>query len=487
MSNLQPTLSAIGYAKVIVKLKPPAPPAPAAFASPTEAEVARVPRYDRAATEAALAPFFMAPDESQAASLAAAAESHASRKFSRPTPLRSRRVRVYANLGLALGTVSADQATALANNELVDRVEPAPELSLIRPVASTPAKLGAAPTWGITRIKADQLWAAGITGKGVVVGHLDTGVDGAHPALQGAIAAFAEFDFAGDQVPGAKAHDSGEHGTHTAGTIVGRAGTKGPFGVAPQAQLATALVIEGGQAIDRILAGLDWIVGQHVHVLSMSLGLRGFNPAFQVVIDALRAAGVLPVIAVGNEGANTSRSPGNYTNVLSIGAMDKADEVADFSGSQLFDRTANPMVPDLVAPGVGVLSSVPEGGFREMDGTSMATPHVAGLAALLLQAKPTATTDELEKAILNSCALPAGMSGPRANKGVPDAVQAFTLLTGSAPPVSMAASLPKKPARRKPKAGAGRQAAASRGRTGRGPRKPAKGAAAAVKRRKKTS
>ena len=113
--------------------------------------------------------------------------------------------------------------------------------------------------------------------------------------------------------------DSDEHGTHTAGTIVGRAGLKGAFGVAPEAQLASAMVIEGGQVIDRILAGMDWLIGEGVHIMSMSLGLRGFTPAFQAVIDALRAANVLPVIAVGNEGPNTSRSPGNYANVLSVG------------------------------------------------------------------------------------------------------------------------------------------------------------------------
>src|SRR5204863_1085458 len=99
--------------------------------------------------------------------------------------------------------------------------------------------------------------------------------------------------------------------------------------------------------------------------------------------------------AVGNEGPNTSRSPGNYANVLSIGAMDDRDRVADFSSSQRFQRDTNPLVPDLVGPGVGVLSCIPNNGYAEMDGSSMATPHIAGLAALLLQASPDATADQL--------------------------------------------------------------------------------------------
>jgi subtilisin family serine protease len=170
----------------------------------------------------------------------------------------------------------------------------------------------------------------------------------------------------------------------------------------------------------------------------MSLGIRGFTPAFQTVIDALRTAGVLPVIAVGNEGPLTSRSPGNYANVISVGAIDEARRVADFSSSQRFNRESDPLVPDLVAPGVGVVSCIPGEAYAEMDGTSMATPHVAGLAALLLQAKFDATVDELERAIFASCRRPATAPEARANRGIPNAVLAFTLLTGGNLPVALA-------------------------------------------------
>jgi subtilisin family serine protease len=340
-------------------------------------------------------------------------------------------MRVYPNLGLVLGFVDPGGAAALAASRQVERVVEAPELSLIRPFATRAARLSAAPTWGIKRLKVNRLWAQGLKGRGVIVGHLDTGIDGAHPALQNAIAAFAEFDLAGDQVPGANPSDSDEHGTHTAGTIVGRSVPKGAFGVAPEAQVASAMVIEGGQVIDRILAGMDWVIENGARILSMSLGLRGFTPAFQTVVDALRNANVLPVIAVGNEGPTTSRSPGNYTNVLSVGAMDGSDEVADFSGSQRFNRPDDPLVPDLVAPGVDVLSCVPNGKFAKMDGSSMATPHVAGLAALLLAAEPRATAGDLEQAILGSCVRPASMLEARGNRGVPDAEAALRILRGA--------------------------------------------------------
>ena len=107
-----------------------------------------------------------------------------------------------------------------------------------------------------------------------------------------------------------------------------------------------------------------------------------------------RAQGILPLFAVGNEGPGTSRSPGNYVEALSVGATDRDDDVALFSSSQRFDRQSDLIVPDLVAPGVSVISARPGGGSQSMDGTSMATPHTAGLAALLLEAKPDATVDE---------------------------------------------------------------------------------------------
>jgi subtilisin len=413
-SAIEDTLAAIGYVKVIATLKEPAP-ATAASAVQVEASIQN---------------HFMVPDVAQAQGLAAMAMRSTGHKIKRPEDLTSRRVRVYHHLGLVVGNVNASGLASLQSDPKVGKIDKAPELSLIRPVDAQPSRLGTGPTWGIKRIRADSLWAAGFTGKDVIVGHLDTGIDGTHPALAGAIAKFAQFDMAGDRVPGAAATDSDEHGTHTAGTIVGRRVSKGQFGVAPEAKLASAMVIEGGQVIDRILAGMDWVIGEGVRIMSMSLGLRGFTPAFQSVIDALRAANVLPVIAVGNEGPTTSRSPGNYANVLSVGAMNVDNQVADFSGSQRFDRPVNPLCPALVAPGVDVLSGVPGGRYKTMDGSSMATPHIAGLAALLLQAQPSATADQLEAAIVGSCSLPSGMPQPRGNHGVPDAVRAFELLTG---------------------------------------------------------
>jgi subtilisin family serine protease len=163
---------------------------------------------------------------------------------------------------------------------------------------------------------------------------------------------------------------------------------------------------------------MDWALGLGARVLSLSLGFRGWWPDFLAVTRVLRQKGVLPVFAVGNEYAGSSRSPGNYPEALSVGACGEDDRVADFSSSQRFDRKKDPVVPDS-SPGVGIVSAKPGGGYQAMDGTSMATPHVAGLAALLLEAEPEAKVSRLEKAILESCFRPREMSAERAGRVPP--------------------------------------------------------------------
>ncbi len=339
-------------------------------------------------------------------------------------------VHYYPNLGLMLGTVDKKGLAGLrADKKRVSDVRGAKPISLIRPTRVAAAALSGSVTWGIKALGVEKLWDKGFTGKGVLVGHLDTGADGRHPALAGAIASFAEFDFLGREVaPAPAAHDTGQHGTHTAATIAGRAVGGQSMGVAPEAQLASAIVIEGGEVVARILGGMNWAVGLGVRVLSMSLGLRGVHTDFLPLTQILRARNVLPVFAAGNEGPGTSRAPGNYSEALSVGACDEDLLVADFSSSQRFLRPADPIIPDLIAPGVDIISAKPGGGFQTMDGTSMATPHMAGLAAVLMSAKPAASADKIEAAIFKACKRPAGVLRTRGNRGFPDAARALSLL-----------------------------------------------------------
>lgn len=339
-------------------------------------------------------------------------------------------VRYYPHLGILFGTVDSNGLSRLRKEkDVVANISGAPPLSLIRPIRTATAQLSSEITWGIKALGVPELWEAGYTGKGVLVGHLDTGVDGDHPVFNGAIAAFAEFDRLGREVhPTPKPFDSDDHGTHTAATIAGRPYRGRSVGVAPEAKLACAVVIEGGDVVARVLGGMDWAVGQGVKILNMSLGFRGWWQDFLPLTRLLRRLNILPVFAVGNEGPGTSRSPGNYWQALSVGACDSKGRVADFSSSQRFKRKTDPIVPDVVAPGVDVISARPGGGFQMMDGTSMATPHIAGLAALLWQAKPNATETQIERAIFKSCQLAPGMNPERCSRGIPSAPRALEFL-----------------------------------------------------------
>ena len=415
-------LKAIGVARVIVVLR-----------SPADASVSAAAHTNRSAATS-LDSYFSASDLSQASALLRSTNRGAAARTAAAAMRASQSgvppVERFENLGVMLGTVTQDGLENLMKDSRVATVTGAPQFSLIRPQRVEPAKLSSPTTWGLDLLRVPVLWKQGLSGKGVRVGHLDTGADGRHPALKAAIAQFAEVDFVGRlKNPNPAPYDSDEHGTHTAGTIAGRAVQGKYIGVAPGADLCCAMVIEGGEIIARILGGLNWAVGQGVKVISLSLGLRGWWEDLIPIVHILRARNVLPVIAVGNEGPGTSRSPGNYPEALSVGAVDQAGQVADFSSSQRFARNDDPIVPDVVAPGVNVISARPANRYQSMDGSSMATPHIAGLAALLCEAKPNSTVSEVEEAIFSSCNL-GRISPDRGNHGIPDAVAALQKLTG---------------------------------------------------------
>ncbi|MBP1805212.1 S8 family peptidase [Rubellimicrobium aerolatum] len=309
---------------------------------------------------------------------------------------------------------------ALPRDDLADRLEgvfPNRRLPLPPHVAARPAPGGdddGIGAWGLRAVGALGAWGAfGARGKGVRIGLLDTGVDPDHPDLRGKIAAWAEFDAEGAPVPGSRPHDSDRHGTHCAGIMVGGDAGGGWIGVAPEAEIAAALVLDGarGGTDAQVLAGIDWALDQGVDVLNLSLGGPTWGPETpSTYTSALLAAlrlGVPVVTAIGNEGHQTTGSPGNDYLAFAVGAFGRDGRPAGFSGGRTQVIRASPHLPpemlplayskpDLSAPGVAVRSAVPGGGWERLNGTSMAAPHVAGAVALLLSA--TGIRDRVEPA-----------------------------------------------------------------------------------------
>ncbi|MBI5565223.1 MAG: S8 family serine peptidase, partial [Chloroflexi bacterium] len=280
--------------------------------------------------------------------------------------------------------------------------------------------------WGITQIRADQVWSAlGITGTGVVVANMDTGVDWQHPALHDNYRGLGPkglVNHAGswiDTTDDATVYpfDGYGHGTHTMGTLAGRDG----IGVAPGARWIAARVLNTqGYGLDSwIHAGFQWILAPAGNpalapdILSNSWGNNfGANEEFRPDVQLLNTAGIFTVFSNGNAGpgAGTVGSPASLPEAFGVGATDRYDTLAWFSsrGPSPFEVTK----PDVSAPGVDVLSSVPGGVYALSGGTSMAAPHVAGTAALMYAAVPTLTIPAARFALTSTVTRPTTETYP---------------------------------------------------------------------------
>ncbi|MGW1002472.1 S8 family peptidase [Streptomyces sp. NPDC002520] len=266
----------------------------------------------------------------------------------------------------------------------------------------------------VPQIGAPTAWAAGYTGKGVKVAVLDTGVDTSHPDLKDQVAESKNF------TPAADAKDHFGHGTHVASIVAGTGAKSGGVykGVAPDAKILNGKVLDDSGFGDDsgILAGMEWAVQQGASVINLSLG--GYDTPeidpLEAEVNKLSAEkGVLFAIAAGNEGPQSIGSPGSADAALTVGAVDGKDKLADFSSTG--PRTGDGAIkPDVTAPGVDITAAAAKGsvidqevgekppGYLTISGTSMATPHVAGAAAILKQEHPDWGYAELKGALTGS-------------------------------------------------------------------------------------
>lgn len=273
----------------------------------------------------------------------------------------------------------------------------------------------------------------GLTGEGVVIAVIDTGIDASHESLDD----LDDDDSTNDpKVIGWKdyinfrisPYDDHGHGTHVAGIAAGTGGGSEFIGVAPKAKLVGVKVLDdwGSGTFSTVIAGIEWTIQNkdvyNISIISMSLGANvnsdGTTPV-EIAADYAVASGINFAVAAGNAGpsSNTVGIPASALDVITVGAVDKNLDIASFS-SRGPTRDGR-IKPEVSAVGVDVISSVPRGdcwlcspeGYMGLSGTSMATPHVSGFIALLLEQSPSLTTAEVKDLVMNT-AVDKGENGP---------------------------------------------------------------------------
>ncbi|GAA1562456.1 hypothetical protein GCM10009678_51820 [Actinomadura kijaniata] len=283
--------------------------------------------------------------------------------------------------------LDAGQLNALRNDRRVEAIEPD---RVVKALTTQKAPL----PWGLDRIdqrgeKLSKTYTYRSTGKGVTAYVIDDGIDVRHPDFGGRAKAAWTAPALKDEPPSCMSH-----GTHVAGTI----GSK-TYGVAKGVQLRAVKVLdcEGNGELSDVIAGLNWVRlnAAKPAVANMSLGVEAVSPALNKAADNLAKAGVFVSVAAGNEGNDACQSsPASASRVMAVGASTKYDNRATFSD--------HGRCVDVFAPGYGVYSTLPNGRRGGDTGTSMASPHAAGVAALYLGTRKTASSDTVFKWIIGN-------------------------------------------------------------------------------------
>lgn len=293
--------------------------------------------------------------------------------------------------GFASGRLIEFSGSEAVVSEAAEQMRHDPSFSLVEPVMSVrasfvPSDPQYSAQWGLGIAGASAAWDVTRGRPDVVIGVIDTGVDLSHGDLVENVDTDNDYDFVNED---SIAQDDEGHGTHVAGIAAAAANGKFGVGVAPSCRILPVKVLDhegSGSSVD-VARGIEWAVDHGADVINLSLGSSTPSEVIRAAIQYAQAKGVLVVAAAGNDGKYGVDYPAAFPGVLSVGASDAEDVLAAFSNY-------GPEV-DIVAPGVGIVSTQLGGSTTMMSGTSMATPFIAGAAALLKAANPQMTADSI--------------------------------------------------------------------------------------------
>lgn len=279
------------------------------------------------------------------------------------------------------------------------------------------------PDWGIVRLKAAKAWARSLTGKGIKIAVVDTGITLDHKDL--VVVGGASFVSYTDSYT-----DDNGHGTHVAGIIGARNNEIGVVGIAPEVSLYAVKVLDanGSGYISDIIAGINWAIENKMDIINLSIGTNLSYSSLKAIVDKANNNGILVVAAAGNNGTDDGKGdsinyPARYESVIAVTATDNKDRRAAFSSTGAMAEVA--------APGDSVLSTFLNNGYAKMSGTSMAAPYASGALALLKQAYPTVDHIQL-RALLRQNAIDLGEAGHDNQFGT-GLIQAVAMLTETFP------------------------------------------------------
>ncbi|MFC4735972.1 S8 family serine peptidase [Bacillus daqingensis] len=304
-------------------------------------------------------------------------------------------------------SLTEGQAKGLSNHPHVEYVEEDAEVQAMQTVP-----------YGVSQVQAPDVHRFGYFGQGVRVAILDTGIDANHQDLNvyGGHSVFSSWPDSNPYI------DNDGHGTHVAGTVAALNNSVGVLGVAPQARLYAVKVLDqnGSGSNAGIAQGIEWSILNNMDIVNMSLGGPTDSSILRAYSDYAYNQGLLLIAAAGNSGnaSGTGDSvgyPAKYDSVMAVGAVDANNNRASFSST-------GPAV-EIAAPGVSIQSTYPNNGYRSLNGTSMAAPHVAGVAALLMHYRPNYSAQQV-RSVLNNSAQPLGNSNHFGN-GLVGAYRAF--------------------------------------------------------------